>query len=142
MTTHPLITGIVDIHDDDGRYDLDAARAGGVVAIIHKLTEGGDFHDRDDLAAVAKLAASPGLLLGLYHFANGRPGVIQADHFIEHAALYPDALLVLDMESNEGSSFGTMTTVEAVAFVRRVYERLGDDFGWEAVLGVVWEHEV
>ena len=29
-----------------------------------------------------------------------------------------------------------------LAFVRRVYERLGDDFGWEAVLGVVWEHEV
>lgn len=114
-----LTTGIVDFAYNDGAYDLAAAKAGGIVAVVHKASEGGDLDDKgfDKAVADAKVA---GLLQGAYHFGNGRPGVLQADHFLARIRQYPNILPVLDHESNGRSSFGTMTVADAVAFVQRV----------------------
>lgn len=131
-----LFTGITDMHHDDGRYDLAAAKAGGVVALIHKATEGSDFVDEGFVAAM-EAAKAAGTLRGAYHFANNyRSGTEQADHFLATVGLSTPKgttrgapmraeLLVLDHESNEKSKFGTMDTARAVAFVERVYERTG-----------------
>lgn len=121
----PLCVGIVDIHHDDGRYDLDAAKAGGIVALIHKATEGGDFVDKGYVRAAVE-AKRAGLLFALYHFANGKTAAEkQADHFLAHAADHPEALLILDIEKNDRSRFGTMTLAQAVTFVERVHAATG-----------------
>jgi lysozyme len=117
----PPITGIVDIHNADGRRDLGVAARGGIVALIHKVTEGRDFIDRGVVRAMAD-AREAGLLTGLYHYANGTDPNTQADHFLRVVEPYPDALLVLDCEDNARSSFGTMTARGAAAFARRVFE--------------------
>lgn len=118
-------TGIVDLHDDDGSYDLDAVLAGGVSAIIHKITEGGDFADPDDQRSIERIARDGRFLLGLYHYANARDPVVQADHFVRHASYFPNALLALDVEDNSRSRFGTMNAGQAAVFVRRVHEKTG-----------------
>ena len=123
-TPSPLCVGIVDMHHDDGRYDLAAAKAGGIVALISKATEGGDFVDKGYVRAAVE-AKRAGLLFALYHFANGRDPLVQADHFLAHAADHPEALLILDIEKNDRSTFGTMTLAQAVAFLERVHEKTG-----------------
>ncbi len=115
-----LTTGIVDIHHADGRYDLTAAKAGGIVALIHKATEGGDFVDKGYVRAAVE-AKRAGMLFALYHFANGNDPTKQADHFLAHAKDHPEALLILDIEKNDRSTFGTMTLAQAVTFVERVH---------------------
>lgn len=133
MSTTPdnntsTFTGITDAHDDDGDYDLAAAKAGGIAAIIYKATEGGDFVDKG-FAAAMTAAKAAGVLRGAYHFANNhRSGADQADHFLDTVGVGTNAqaeLLVLDHESNEKSRFGTMDIARAVAFVERVQTRTG-----------------
>lgn len=121
-----ITTDIIDQHASDLRPgdSYEAAARGGVVAVIHKATEGRDFVDKR-YSAVAAEAKAAGLLLGLYHFGNNTDPATQVDHFLAHAAAHPEALLVLDHESNEDSDFGTMTVEKAVAFVRRVHEKTG-----------------
>jgi len=127
FTTRPMpppLTGIVDLHHDDGAYDLAAAARGGVVALIHKATEGGDFTDRAHVAAVTQARAA-GLLVGLYHYGNATDPVTQADHFLRVTESHPDALLVLDCEDNSRSRFGTMTARGAASFAQRVHDVRG-----------------
>lgn len=118
-----LCTGIVDLHHSDGAYDLAAARAGGVVALIHKATEGKDFRDKGFVAAMdaAKIA---GVCRGAYHFASASaPGEVQADFFLDVVGDRAE-LLVLDFETNPGSA-GTMDLANALRFVTRVREVTG-----------------
>lgn len=122
----PWTTGIVDIHHDDGGYDLDAAVKGGLVALIVKATEGKDFVDRGFEPGMVA-AAKAGVLRGAYHFGSASaPGATQADFFLRTLDLThrPDVLPALDLEHNPGSA-GTMTTTEAANFVRRVWDRTG-----------------
>ncbi len=119
-----LTTGIVDVHHDDGPYDLAAAKAGGIVAVISKCTEGGDWVDKG-YVRLAVEAKREGLLLGLYHYLNARPGKLQAEHFLALAADHPEALLVLDHEDNAKSDFGTGSVETAVEFIRTVVEATG-----------------
>jgi lysozyme len=121
----PIITtGIVDVHADDGRVDLAAAARAGVVALIHKATEGRDFTDRAYAEAVPRARAA-GLLVGLYHYANATDPVTQAEHFLRAADPHPDALLALDCEDNARSRFGTMNAQGAARFAQRVYDARG-----------------
>ena len=119
-----LTTGIVDLHFADGVYDLAAFKAAGGVAVIHKATEGGDFDDKGDTSAMQRCKAA-GLLQGLYHFGNGRPGRLQAENFLSKHAEWPHALPVLDIESNARSTMGTMTVGAAVEFIQTVVEKIG-----------------
>lgn len=128
FTTRPIpakpLTGIVDLHHDDGRYDIDACVRGGLVALISKATEGRDWTDRFHTDAMNR-AGRAGILRGLYHYGNATDPVVQADHFLSKAAAFPDALMVLDCEDNGRSSFGTMRATGAAAFVARVHEKTG-----------------
>jgi lysozyme len=125
MTTEVLTTGIVDWHFSDGAYDLVAFKAAGGVAGIVKATEGGDFRDKG-FAKAMEACKVAGILRGAYHFANGKTDPAkQADHFLSVVAPYPDALLVLDLESNEKSSFGTMSFARGAAFMQRIHDKTG-----------------
>lgn len=121
--TPALCTGIVDLHHSDGRVDLMAAKAGGIVALIHKATEGKDWSD-PAFAPRMDDAKAAGVLRGAYHFgSNSAPGEVQADHFLDVVGDRAE-LLVLDFETNPGSA-GTMSLANALAFCARVYERAG-----------------
>lgn len=120
-----ILTGVVDLHHADHRRsdDLAAAKRAGMVALIHKATEGRDWCDPAFTATMAE-CKSVGIMRGAYHFGSASAdGVAQADFFLgvvgDHAEL-----LVLDLERNPGSA-GTMSTTAAVAFVERVHETTG-----------------
>ncbi len=121
-----LTTGIVDVHGPDGACDLEAFKAGGGVAFIHKATEGGDFIDKA-FARVLPTLKPAGLLAGAYHFANGTDAVKQAENYLRaiDALGGIDVLDVLDLESNDRSRFGTMSFDAGAAWARFVHERRG-----------------
>lgn len=122
-----LITGIVDIHHDDGTYDLDDVARGGVVALWHKATEGVTFRDPAFVTAMDR-ARSVGLLRGAYHFASGTSDAVeQAKAFLDDVAGLTDhegILLALDLEGALDSP-KTMTTAEAARFVEYVHAVTG-----------------
>lgn len=126
MTTSDLVTGIVDVHGPDGACDLEAFKAGGGVAFIHKATEGGDFIDKA-FARVLPTLKPAGLLAGAYHFANGTDAVKQAENYLRaiDALGGLDVLDVLDLETNDRSRFGTMSFDAGAAWARFVRDRRG-----------------
>jgi lysozyme len=118
----PLLNAVVDLSHHNTVTDFTAARAAGVLGVLHKATEATTFvdamyHERRSLALAA------GLLWGAYHFAAAGDGPAQADFFLETVNPQPTDLLVLDFEAN--SREGTMTLAEAEAFVKRIEQQTG-----------------
>jgi lysozyme len=119
-----LCTGIVDVHHGEP-WDAGAARSGGVVALIHKATEGRDWKDPDFRAGVTR-ARDAGMLVGAYHFASASAtGDVQADFFVSTTGTPRDLLLVLDIERNPNAAAGSMDLANAAAFVARVHALTG-----------------
>lgn len=120
-----MITGIVDVHADDGVCDLAKfKREDGGVLFIQKATEGGDFVDRAFARTMPRLKEQ-GILSGLYHFGNQKTAVEkQVDNFLRAVQRFPEATLMLDCESNR-SSFGTMTFDQAAEFCELVQKSTG-----------------
>lgn len=96
-------------------------RKAGVLAVIHKATQGLGFLDptyQDDRAR----ALTAGLLWGAYHFGVAGDGAGQADYFLDAIGGSP-TLIVLDFEANpQGPS---MNLQDARDFVTRVSDRTG-----------------
>ncbi|HEV2991072.1 MAG TPA: GH25 family lysozyme [Candidatus Angelobacter sp.] len=116
------INVVVDISHHNGNVDLGAAKAGGIVGVIHKATQGTSFVDSQYTINKQKaLAAS--LLWGAYHFGTGDDAVQQANRFLNTVQPASETLVVLDFEENpQGSS---MTLEQARAFVTQVHDATG-----------------
>lgn len=93
-----MIPKIVDLSHHNTVTDFHAAKAAGVLAIIHKATDGDTFRDQKYLDARVRSNQS-GLLFGSYHYMRDGDGKKQADFFIRYMCT---GLPVLDFE--EGSS--------------------------------------
>ena len=122
MADPTSINVVIDISHHNGDGDLAAAKAGGIMGVIHKGTQGIAYVD-PRYAANKRKASDAGLLWGAYHFGTGDDGVQQAEHFLN--AVQPDSqtLSVLDFEANaQGAS---MTLEEARAFVTHVHDGIG-----------------
>lgn len=118
----PLLNAVVDLSHHNTVTDFTAARAAGILGVLHKATEATTYVDALYLERRAPALAA-GLLWGAYHFgAHGDPEG-QADHFLETVDPKPGDLLVLDFEPN--SREGTMELAEAEAFVERVKDKTG-----------------
>lgn len=102
--------------------DFNAAKSDGIIAVIHKATQGvtgvdKTYHSRKNTAT------STGLLWGAYHFGTAAAdGVQQANHFLSTVGNTAGVLLALDVEPN-GSS--TMTVEQARQFVDRIHAVTG-----------------
>jgi lysozyme len=121
-----VIDGIVDLSHFNASVNFGVAQSNGIVAVIHKATQGAGFADPAYDSRVEPARAA-GLLWGAYHFGTGDDPVAQADFFVSRAAT---ELLVLDFEANpDGSS---MTLGEAREFVARVREATGR---WPGIYG-------
>jgi len=120
---------IIDLSHNNGSVDLTHVSANGVVAVIHKATQGNLFRDPAYLST-RTLAAAAGLLWGAYHFGTGDDGEAQAKHFLATAAPDPQTILALDIEANrQGES---ISLEQAKAFVQFVHQQTGR---WPGVYG-------
>lgn len=93
---------VIDLsHHNTIPQDLKAAKASGIVACIHKLTEGTTFRDSKVDARYA-LARDAGLAWGLYHFMRVGEVQKQAQFFVNTAiqlgVMDDDTCLVADHE--------------------------------------------
>lgn len=122
-----MINTIVDINHDN-HIDFDQARTAGIVAVIHKATEGADFKD-DKYRARRDMALSKGFLWGAYHFSSGRRVSEQVDNFLDNVQWGADSdrdkgtLLCLDFEPS--SSGPDMTLEQAEDFVLLIRNKTG-----------------
>ena len=95
----------------------------GVRAVIIKATQGTSWVDVS-FATNLQRARKHGLLVGCYHFADGKPGKAQAQHFIStvrkiNGGNLKDLLLVMDVERNPGAG-GNAKAVTVRSFAKEV----------------------
>src|SRR5689334_12841379 len=90
---------VIDLSHHDTVESFAKVKQGGILAAIHKATQGTGFVD-PTYQQHREAAEAEGLLWGAYHFGTAADGVFQAEHFLD--VVNPDAntLLVLDFEDN------------------------------------------
>jgi lysozyme len=113
---------VVDLSHHNGKVDLGAAKADGIVGVIHKATQGTSYLDPMYMINRTK-ALNAGLYLGAYHFGVGSDGVAQAESFLRSVQPTSSDLVVLDFEANPSGP--SMTLEEARAFVSHIRETTG-----------------
>ena len=126
--SHPGVAGldaVIDISHNVSVTDFNAVRRSGILAVLHKVTEGGDWFD-PSYATRKRQAEAAGLLWGGYHFGTRQySGVEQARAFLTAAQPGPSTLLALDVEPNERNPRNSMTVSHAEAFVQTVFQATG-----------------
>lgn len=116
-----MIDTIVDMNHL-GEPDFSIMAASGIVAVIHKATEGGSFRDPEYVSrkSVAKAA---GLLWGSYHYVSGISVVEQLDNYVTYADPQEDELICIDYERS--SSGPDMSIEQLERLVALLAQRLG-----------------
>ncbi|WP_223532415.1 GH25 family lysozyme [Pseudomonas sp. GL-RE-20] len=79
------VPGTVDVIVDlnhDNKIDMKKIKDDGIVAVIHKASEGATFRD-DKYLSRRKLALDAGLLWGAYHFSSSRDVKDQFENFLK-----------------------------------------------------------
>jgi lysozyme len=126
--------GILDIyHDDD--VSLQDAQNAGIIAVIHKASEGATVQD-PMYPRRRHEAAGLGFLWGAYHFSSGKPPDAQAANFLNAVQWGADptsdssTLLCLDFENSHSGP--NMSIQDACTFVSIVHDKTGR---WPLVYG-------
>jgi lysozyme len=122
-----MINTIIDIYHGNG-IDLEKTLASGIVAIIHKATEGADFQD-SKYHERREAAKELGFLWGAYHFSTGGSVTDQVENFLSYAQPNDDELISLDWEPSDGPD---MTVDQARQFVQIIKDETGR---WPLVYG-------
>lgn len=121
----PGLDAVIDISHNVTVTDFAAVRRSKILAVIHKVSEGGDWFD-PSYATRKRQAEAAGLLWGGYHFGTRQySGVDQARAFLSAAQPGPSTLLALDIEHNDRNPRNTMQVAQAEAFVQTVYQSTG-----------------
>jgi lysozyme len=119
------LDAVIDISHGVQVSDFRAVRRSGMLAVIHKATEGGDWTDRS-YAERRPEAERAGLLWGAYHFGTRQySGAEQAQLFLSVVRPAPSTLIALDLEPNDANPRNTMTLAQAEAFVVTVQRATG-----------------
>jgi lysozyme len=118
-----MFDGIIDINHN-AEIDFARVQTAGIIAIIHKATEGVTvqdkrYHPRRDEAKAA------GFLWGAYHFSSGLTVADQVANFLTFAQPEEDELVALDWEESSMKGSKNMTRAQAEEFVQRVADKLG-----------------
>jgi lysozyme len=116
---------VIDISHNVRVSDFGAVRRSGIMAVIHKVTEGGDWFD-PSYASRRVEAERAGLLWGGYHFGTRQyPGAKQAMAFLSAVQPGPKTVLALDIEPNDRNPGNTMRVQQAEEFVRVIQQQTG-----------------
>ncbi|MFO1144701.1 MAG: glycoside hydrolase family 25 protein [Amaricoccus sp.] len=114
--------GVIDISHHQTITNWDSIRNSGVVAIVHKATEGRSYRDRQ-YPGRRDAAKARGFLWGSYHFSSSANPLLQVENYLEHARPEPDELICLDYEPS--SSGVNMSYDQMVEFVELIHQELG-----------------
>lgn len=127
------IVSIIDLYGGDS-IEPERAKASGVVAMIHKATEGSDFRDRKYSKRRAA-AKQLGLLWGSFHFSNDSNTSRQVANYLGHAEIAQEDLVCLDFEHNKGQE---MSLEQAHEFIGTIHEKVGR---YPVLYGGAWLRE-
>lgn len=117
-----MFNGMIDVSHHNRIEDWAAVRRSGIVAVVHKATEGATF--RDGLYRERREAAkAAGLRFGSYHFSSGVDVGAQVENYLAHADPRDDELICLDWEQSTAGA--DMNLKQAEAFVEAVRARIG-----------------
>lgn len=121
-----MINAVIDLSHYNNVSDFNAVKAGGIVGVIYKATQGLAYTDPTYQNSRSQALAA-GLMWGAYHFGNANDGTAQADYFLSVVNPGPTDLLVLDFEQNysQGQPASSMTIAQAEQFVTRVQSVTG-----------------
>lgn len=122
-----MIKSIIDIYHGNS-IDFQKVQNAGIVAIIHKATQGSDIQD-SQYQARRKKARQMGFLWGAYHFSTGAPVADQVENFLSYAQPEDDELISLDWEPSDGPD---MTLEQARNFVQMIKKETGR---WPVIYG-------
>jgi lysozyme len=112
------IANVIDMFHGDNREEIPdfvAMKNAGVIAVIHKSTQGLGFKD-PRCAVRLQAARDAGLLVGAYHFLTYGDSANQAQYFLQCANLQPGDLAALDFET----SGATPNADQALQWLRAV----------------------
>ena len=113
----PGLDAVIDISHNVTVTDFAAVRRSNILAVIHKVTEGGDWFD-PSYATRRRQAEAAGLLWGGYHFGTRQySGAEQANAFLSACQPGPATVMALDLEPNERKPANTMRLAQAEEFV-------------------------
>jgi lysozyme len=117
-----MIDTIIDIFHGDLTDLAKVQKQEGIVAVIHKATQGADFTDKS-YSARKKAARDLGLLWGAYHFGTAANVEAQVEHFLSTADVDDKMLIALDFEEDPHGP--DMTINQARDFVELIEEKVG-----------------
>jgi lysozyme len=121
----PGLDAVIDISHNVTVSSFRQVREAGILAVIHKATEGGDWVD-PSYASRQAAAEQAGLLWGAYHFGTRQfSGAKQAQSFLATVRPTPRTVLALDYEVNDPNPRNTMTLPQAEEFVRVIQQQTG-----------------
>lgn len=124
---HPVagLDAVIDISHNVTVTDFRQVRASNILAVIHKVTEGGDWFD-PSYSSRRSEAEAAGLLWGGYHFGTRQySGAEQAAAFLSACRPGPSTVIALDLEPNDRNPRNTMRLSQAEDFVRAVQRATG-----------------
>src|SRR5262249_11942889 len=122
-----MINTIIDMYHGNS-IDFEETLEGGIVAIIHKATEGANFSD-SKYHARRERAKELGFLWGAYHFSTGGSVSDQVENFLSYATPEDDDLISLDWEPSDGPD---MTLDQARHFAQMIKDETGR---WPLIYG-------
>ena len=118
-----LANVIVDLSHHNIINSWDSLKQDGIIAVIHKSTEGTVFND-DTYQTRRKAAKKAGLLWGAYHFTSGESPQKQVEFFLSNTKPDKDELIAVDFEpSSPGTS--DMTLDQLIKFIELTENSLG-----------------
>ena len=121
----PGLDAVIDISHNVTVTDFAAVRRSNILAVIHKVTEGGDWFD-PSYTTRRRQAEAAGLLWGGYHFGTRQySGAEQAAAFLSACQPGPATVMALDLEPNERKPANTMRLAQAEEFVLAVQRATG-----------------
>jgi lysozyme len=115
-----MINTIIDMYHGNS-IDLEEVLESGVVAIIHKATQGATIRD-SKYQQRREGAKELGFLWGAYHFSTGGSVADQVENFLTYAKPEDDELIALDWEPSDGPD---MTLDQARHFVQMIKDETG-----------------
>jgi lysozyme len=123
--TRPGLDAVIDISHNVKVTSFVAVRRSNILAVIHKVSEGGDWLD-PSYTPRRRQAEAAGLLWGGYHFGTRQfSGEQQAASFLSACQPGPQTVMALDLEPNDANPRNTMRLDQAEAFVLAVEKATG-----------------
>ena len=122
MSTLSGFNGVIDLSHHQRAINWQTVRDAGIVAVIHKATEGATFRDPAYVER-REAARAAGLLWGSYHYAGTAPVADQVANYLAHADPGAGDLVCLDYEPQPSGAI--MAPSDLVDLAEAVHARLG-----------------